>query len=354
MRFAQTVLVGFGLLSFGACSPGGGSGDELPLAEGDPQASPMGCAPENLTQSCACEGRPGRQVCFGGAWSACECAGVSFNGGPGPSTGDPGTVGSSVPNFAGNQRTDIMFEWQNAAPPLADGSCPPGQYEGNLQGWYSSILSPGGIPIPITNLDLPGAPSGFHFELAPAQGGEITQAVRGEVNGLADGLFPFKAQIDGELNCRSGTFTGRLSTGHYSILVDGLLPQNFEGVLSAHYDKRTRTFVNGVWDVMETSATPPGRLAPTLPRDFTRDGYGGSGEFAAALPTDVNDPTLTACPANFTCGPHLLGPNKHLCNNFLGTPTCLSDADCNVLFPGEGVLCLKASLFSLCVRECKK
>jgi hypothetical protein len=337
------------LLASAACSPGAGT---PPGAEGN--APPPGdCGQDNLTEACSCGDRGGRQVCLAGAWSGCECADAPANGGGGASGAGLGAGGSSLPTFAGNLRTDITFAWQSTAVPVADGSCPPGQYEGNLQGWYWSILAPGGLAVPITNVDFPGAPSGFHFELSPAQGGEITQAVKGEVDGLADALFPFKAQILGELNCRTGSFTGHLSSGTYSILTPGLLPQNFDGVMSAHYDKRTHTFVNGIWDVKETSATPPGTLAPFLPRDFARDGFGGAGEFAAALPTDVKDPALTTCPANFTCGPHLLGPNKLLCNNAFGTPTCVTDADCNTQFPGEGVLCLKASLFSLCVRECK-
>jgi hypothetical protein len=335
-------------LSGAACSAGSAS------APGDSPgntAYPTACPQDNVTQPCTCGGQAGRQVCVAGMWSSCECAAPALNGNAGRAGAGGGP--SSMPTFAGNLRTDITFAWQSTPTPVADGSCPPGEYEGNLQGWYYSILEPGALGLPITNIDLPGAPSGFHFMLSPAQGGEITQKIQGEVDGLADALFPFKAQIDGELNCRSGTLSGHLTNGHYSILVDGVLPQNFDGVLSAHYDKRTHTFVNGIWDVKETSAVPPGTLAPKLPRDFARDGFGGSGEFAAALPTDVKDPKLTACPTNFTCGPHLLGPNKLLCNNLFGTPTCLTDADCNTQFPGEGVLCLKASLFSLCVRECK-
>ena len=111
MRLTQTALVGFGLLSYAAaCSPGGGT-EEPPSFGSDTQVLPAGCALDNQTQPCACDSRPGRQVCFAGAWSACECADVAFNGGPGSASGDPGAVGSSVPNFAGNQRTDITFEW---------------------------------------------------------------------------------------------------------------------------------------------------------------------------------------------------------------------------------------------------
>lgn len=242
--------------------------------------------------------------------------------------------------------------WTGGVSAPVDGSCPPGEYEGNLQGiYYSNIAA--GLGVPITNVDAPGQPSSFHFMLSPAKGGELSQAVEGELDGTADDLFPFTAQIHGELDCRNALFTGTMTDGTYSILTKGLLPQTFDGVISSKYDKKTHTFIEGNWDVRETSSTPPGTLAPSLPRDYTRDGYGGSGQFATALKTDLNDPTLKPCPAPLTCGSGLLGPDKYLCNNALGTPTCNTDADCAPSFPGESVVCLKASLFSLCLRECK-
>jgi hypothetical protein len=261
---------------------------------------------------------------------------------------------SSVPSsFDGNLRTDITFDWAGIDEPVDDGECPPGRYEGNFQGIYNSIYS-AGVVWPIANLDLPGLPSGFYFDLSRAQGGELTQKLTGQVDGVADVAFPFTLRIDGELNCRTGKAKARLYDGTYSILLDGFVPQFFEGEATTDYDKRTKTFVRGVWEVWETSSLTPGKKAPSLPRDFGRDGFGGYGRFAAAFPTDVNDPKVTPCPTNYACGPAALGPNKLVCNSLLGTPACLADSDCDAQFPGEGVACLNASLFSLCVRECRK
>jgi hypothetical protein len=346
---AHRISSAAGLISMLASASCGSAAGDLPgWKAGEPERTGE-CAPENLTAPCQCADRGGRQLCTAGMWSSCDCAaGAGGNGaGGGGAGGGPGGI------QPGNDRTDITFDWQSTAEPIEPGTCPPGRYEGNLQGVYWSILDPTRIGLPITNIDLPGAPSGFHFDLEPAQGGETIQRVKGEVDGLADLLFPFKARIEGTLNCRSGVFNGRLIDGHYSILAEGVLPQTFDGVASAKYDKRTHTFVNGTWDVRETSAVPPGTLAPSMPRNFTRDGFGGAGDFAAALPTDLSDPNLKACPASFACRSYLLGPNKLLCNGLLGAPACVTDADCAVHFPGEGVMCLKASLFSLCVRECK-
>jgi hypothetical protein len=301
------------------------------------------CGQNQLTQACQCEdARPGRQVCQAEAWSACECADPAADGG----------VGAAA-NFEGNQRTDITFEWERTPNGGIAGDCLPGDYEGNFAGVYYSMLAPQGLGVPVANLDPPDAPSGFHFTVEPAQGGETIQRVKGEMNGTADLAFPFKARIEGELDCKAATFVAQLIDGSYSVLADGFVPQKFDGVMVGRYDHRTHTFIDGSWDVRESSAMPPGTLAPTQPRDFMRDGYGGSGEWAAGRATDVNDPTLTQCPANYTCKGGPLGPNKLLCNGPLGVPTCLSDAECEAQFPGEGVMCLKASAFSLCLRECK-
>ena len=318
------------------------------------QSTPQGiealtgaCEHENLTQPCSCGLEPGRQTCLQAAWSSCEC-----NGGADGAAGSGGSMGA-IPSFEGNQRTDITFEWERTPATVGDGSCLPGSYEGNFQGIYYSMLAPNGLGVPVLNVQAPGAPSGFHFTLAPAQGGERVQKVKGEMTGTADGAFPFTAIVEGELDCPTATFTAKLLMGQYSVLSDGVLPQKFDGIMSGRYDKRTHTFIDGVWDVRESSASPPGTLAPTLPRDFKRDGFGGDGQWAAGLATDLTDRTLTACPTNYTCGAGPLGPNKLLCNGPLGTPTCLTDADCNTNFPGEGVLCLKASAFAVCLRECK-
>jgi len=310
------------------------------------------CAPDNVTAPCTCGTLPGRQICLQGAWSSCECAAVPAGASAGG--GSPGGQPTSSLSFPGNDRSDIHFDWQSTPPAVTDGACPPGRYEGNIQGLYYTPLNPTPIPVPIVNLDLPGGPSGFYFDLEPALGGETLQRVHGQVNGQVDLAIPFVVDVEGKLNCQSGVFTGKLTNGHYSILFNGLLDQHFEGVAQAKYDKRTHTFINGVWDVAETTSMPPGTLAPSLPRDFSRDGFGGSGDFAAAFPTDPNDPTLKPCPANYTCGQGPLGPNKMLCNGLLGVPTCLTDADCAPQFPGDNVACLDASLFTLCLRECKQ
>jgi hypothetical protein len=348
-QISRSLLIG--ALCLAGCSAAANSGKRGQSQNGAAGsgtflgASTGACTQNNLTQACGCSASmPGRQTCVAGTWSTCECAAAAADG---------GVVTGDIPSFAGNNRSDITFVWERTPSSMGSDSCLPGSYEGNFGGVYYSILAPNGLGVPVANFDAPGQPSDFHFTVEPAEGGESIHRIKGQMKGRADGTFPFGAMIEGELDCKTATFTAKLIDGSYSVLMDGLLPQKFDGVMSGHYDKRTHTFVDGEWDVRETSANPPGMLAPTQPRDFKRDGYGGSGSWAAGLPTDVNDAALTQCPTNYMCKGGPLGPNKLLCNGALGVPTCLSDADCNMLFPGEGVTCLKATAFSMCIRECK-
>jgi hypothetical protein len=298
------------------------------------------CDSVNLTRACTCAGRPGRQVCDGAAYSTCECA-----------------DGSGGVQLEGNNRTDITFEWQRTEASSELGGCLPGKYEGTFGGIYWSVIATlapiKDLAIPIANVDLPGEPSGFHFTVEPAQGGETILKMKGQMIGLADLTFPFTAELEGELDCKDKSFQARMYMGTYSVLIDGLVAQRFDGVMSGRYDVGTHTFINGVWDVWEISGTPAGTPAPMLPREFSRDGFGGYGTWSAALPTDLNDPTLTACPTDYACQAGPLGPNKHLCSSLLGAPGCTSATECDSHFPGEQVACLQTSTFSTCIRECK-
>ena len=43
------------------------------------------------------------------------------------------------------------------------------------------------------------------------------------MNGNADLVFPFSADLSGELDCKTKTFNARMSNGKYSVLIDGLV-----------------------------------------------------------------------------------------------------------------------------------
>ena len=283
-------------------------------------------------------------MCDGSAWAACECA-------------DGASVGSGGLQLEGNNRTDIMFEWERTEVSTELGGCLPGKYEGTFGGLYWSFIATlapiHGLAVPIANIDIPGEPSGFFFTVEPAEGGETVLKIKGQMVGTADLTFPFTATLEGELDCKTKSFHAFMKAGKYSVLIDGLAAQYFDGEMSGKYDVETHTFINGQWDVYEHSGMPPGRPAPSLPRVFDRDGFGGFGTWSAALPTDLADPTLGGCPTDYVCQPGLLGPNKHLCSSLLGAPGCTSDAECDLHFPGEEIACLQTSTFATCVRECR-
>jgi len=317
-----------------AGAAGGGSGS---MAGGT-------CPKLHRTQPCACaDGARGRQTCDAAlAWSACECA----------AAGDV-----IVPNFEGNRRTDITFEWERTATSEDLGGCLPGEYEGTFGGLYWSYLATLApieeLFVPVANIAIPGEPSGFKFTVMPAEGGETVLRIQGRMDGVADGLFPFNSALEGQLDCSTKTFTANIIGGQYSILAEGLLPQSFDGVMWGTYDVKTHTIIAGEWDVKETTGMPPGTLAPMLPREFKRDGFGGFGTWAAALPTNLADPTLKTCPNQQVCAPGPFGPNKLLCGDGLGPPICLAQHDCDTFLPGADASCLAAGAVSNCFAECK-
>jgi hypothetical protein len=334
------------LCVLGAAACGGGDGAQQfrgasSATAANSSVNLVACDQVNLTRPCVCSGRQGRQVCSGASWGGCECSDGA------------GSVGT----LEGNNRADITFAWERTESSSDLGGCLPGKYEGTFGGiyWsYIATLAPiHGLAVPIANVDIPGEPSGFHFTVEPAQGGETILKIKGQMVGNADLTFPFTAELEGELDCRNKTFQARMYSGLYSVLIDGLVAQNFDGVMSGKYDVRTHTFINGAWDVWETSGKPPGRPAPALPRVFDRDGFGGYGTWAAALPTDLTDPTIAGCPQDYACEAGPLGPNKHLCTSLLGVPGCTSNMECDAHFPGAQVSCLQTSTFSTCIKECK-
>lgn len=342
------VSICFLALCLAACGGDGAvasrAGTSVTSSSPDNGVDLSSCLQPNLTRACTCSGRPGRQVCDGSAWAACECA-------------DGASVGSGGLQLEGNNRTDIMFEWERTEVSTELGGCLPGKYEGTFGGLYWSFIATlapiHGLAVPIANIDIPGEPSGFFFTVEPAEGGETVLKIKGQMVGTADLTFPFTATLEGELDCKTKSFHAFMKAGKYSVLIDGLAAQYFDGEMSGKYDVETHTFINGQWDVYEHSGMPPGRPAPSLPRVFDRDGFGGFGTWSAALPTDLADPTLGACPTDYVCQPGLLGPNKHLCSSLLGAPGCTSDAECDLHFPGEEIACLQTSTFATCVRECR-
>jgi hypothetical protein len=167
---------------------------------------------ENATEACTCmDGAPGRRVCTARRWQACECSGGINAGQAGAGAPTIDVVGRVHDPLAGNKRTDITFEWTRSEPD--EFACEAGHYEGSFAGLYYSRLN-WPIPFPITGVDLPGLP-GLQFDMMPAKPGETTLEVNGKFDGLADGLFPFRGDFVGELNCNWATSAVRRSAASF-------------------------------------------------------------------------------------------------------------------------------------------
>jgi hypothetical protein len=267
--------------------------------------------------------------------------------------------------LAGNARTDITFDWTRTEPD--DLACEAGHYEGSFAGLYYSRLN-WPIPFPVTGVDLPGMP-GLQFDMLPAEPGETTLQVDGKFDGLADGVFPFRGDFVGELDCKTGKFTGMMLNAEYAIgprdliVVENPIRFAFEGPVSADYDKVTHTFVNGLWDAVEPQFG--GMPSQTLPRDPLRDGVGGSGVWSAGwigAPVEYKCPTATADGLPLACQPGPFGLNKPFCvypsllpGFRADAPACMTDAECTRHFPGEEVACVDINgdgLVVRCLKEC--
>ncbi len=198
----------------------------------------------------------------GGYYSA---GGGNAYAGSGGSVSTPGSGGVPV-YYDGDAgpypyNTSITFSWPEAT---STGTCEAGHYSGTFSGFYSSTWTVVGVPIPVAgNLSL---------TLAQSTDGEFFTITGGKLCGLADGLFPFSADIVGTLDCKKGELVNsKLTNGGYWFgIVVGPPAGTFDGPLPATYDKLTHSFT-GTWKVYE-----PDSSNLSTP-------YGGSGDWNTTL-----------------------------------------------------------------------
>lgn len=237
------AAAGLGLGS-GCGSESGGRG-----ARGTEEGQQAGseCAPANATGPCTCaNSNPGRQICNGTGWGACVCsevAGGGSGGSGGTGGGSGGTGGTHLTADPGANDSPVRFDWLRTEP--ANGSCEAGHYEGSFEGLYMAPLA-FNAPIPVANV--PGLPGGLVFDLEKEGSGEVFKVSNGKLSGMANGAFPFEADIVGSLDCTTKKFDAMLLNGSYVV---GIFTYMFEGPITADYDKVTHTLVNGVWNVTE-------------------------------------------------------------------------------------------------------
>jgi len=230
------------------------------------------CLAQNRTQACACGALMGRQVCSAQqTWGACECLDPMANGAAGMGGGDLGGVGRDP----ANNKLAASFEWLRTDPGSSQPICLPGHYEGSFDGGYNSPAA-FTAPVPVAAADATGMP-GLRFDLGSGGNGEFLTITGGVMDGVADVVFPFRAVVaDGQLDCATGLFRAKILMGSYDVFFLAFTGY-FEGDMVARFDPATRTFVDGVWAVMEDGAAPPPIQPGTEPPIIPFGMAGGAG-----------------------------------------------------------------------------
>ena len=170
---------------------------------------------------------------------------TSSSGGSSSGLSSGGSSGSSSGGFS-----------QGDSGGMGTGVCRTGTYSGPFScGFYLDPDS--GVTPPVDG----GAADGglaqitgtLSFALTQSLSGELGQDTASGTFAISAGLFiSGMATLGGTLDCGTGTFSGALTGGTYSVFF-GLLTGTFNGPLTSDYNGTTFSFVNGVW-----SLTVPG------------------------------------------------------------------------------------------------
>ena len=187
---------------------------------------------EGTTRPCPCtDGSQGSQACLGGSFQPCKCA---------------------------------------APVNTVQQLCKAGYYTGEFSGKYKPGAFGFGIIGGFIEVDIMGSKAGnypalsFTLEAKQEGGGEFpTFSVKnGCMIGSANAYGtdnPIVALISGELDCRTGKFSGTI-TGRYDLLGFGL-KFNFTGPAEAQFENPQLRLKDGTWNVKEPPAldgTPAG------------------------------------------------------------------------------------------------
>jgi hypothetical protein len=238
-------------------------------------------------------------------------------------TGDDGGGGGSTSSgsgFGSSGNTGTFTSGDGAVVTISlDGDCKGGHYAGSFTGLYTSVLTAVGVPIPVTgnvSLDLDqqgGADTTCHpaGEL-PVPCNQVYTLQNGTISGTADLLFPYYCKLTGTLDCATKTLdegwiqctycAGLIAPGGGyciggSTEAGAGVGGRFAGPLTALYDTKTYSFVNGHWNGAEALAgnngMMPGPDGGSVWNYLSDSGlylgpgdFGGSGEWNATWDVD--------------------------------------------------------------------
>ncbi len=214
--------------------------DDDDAGTGKMDAGANSCTTEGKTASCTCaSGRTGTHTCKNGAYGLCACGGAS----------DAGAVFTAP-------------------------KCKAGYYTGNFMGSYRPGAFGLGLFGSNFQVDISGGKSFFDdtlpplaFTLSEEYGGtgefQTYKVGGGCLQGLATAVVitqsPFVARLTGDLNCKTGEFTGKLE-GYYTLIGIPGADYSFSGPVSGSFNLDTAKG-DGDWMVSEPNAldgTPQG------------------------------------------------------------------------------------------------
>jgi hypothetical protein len=205
-------------------------------SEGAPAATAAGVPPGSMagpSETAAGAGGAAGDDATAGAGIPDSAASQAGGSAAQPSPGDDGRFGAQMPPPDPN----LTFEWEQTRP--GAGECQPGRYSGTFSCLY--MAAPGFDPIEVTGpVDL---------VLERSQNGEFLEITDGRLEGLAQLVFGFTAQLAGRLDCATDELQAEAVNGVYGFGDPNVLPFGmFAGALSGTLN-RSLVALDGDWDL---------------------------------------------------------------------------------------------------------
>lgn len=172
-----------------------------------------------------------------GGTGATGGTGSTVTGGTG---GSAGTGSGSFTTGSIDLDPNAEFVWEETVP--GQGACQPGRYVGTFTCNYVAM---GGNPaMPLAIVTGPVA-----MTLEQSQSGEFLEITDGTLEGIAQLIFGFRAELQGTLDCATNTLDASALNGVYGFGDPAIFPAGmFEGTLSGTLDRSTVT-ISGDWQM---------------------------------------------------------------------------------------------------------
>jgi hypothetical protein len=164
-----------------------------------------------------------------------------------PTTSGGSGVGGTEPPAQGGDFTsgltppdpNVTFEWTATLP--GEGDCLPGRYMGTFSCEYYFMATD---PAPLAVVTGPVA-----ITLEESQDGEFLEITDGKLEGVAQLIFGFRAELQGRLECATKRLDATAVNGQYGFGDPAVLPLGtFQGALGGLLDP-VAGMLDGDWDL---------------------------------------------------------------------------------------------------------